>query len=266
MSSIAEIYTEAIHSNLKPLYGNWPPDQPLQLGDYGVLRDSTFIRLANIGDAGLAIKFSKLQSGSKNQEYFTSKEGVEVSFNAKGDGPVPSGVKANASMSISFSNSEAVFFNAAGCEFWTISDKNALAKAIMALYGRGNGLWKREWVVVTDLIKTGSATVVVSGGDSSAITLEAAANVTAIDLANVDLKLSLAHEKSIGYRIISDQSGLTPLMGLSQIQGDWNPFHDPAFTPRSYALMDKRISRVIEEAPEIKTEQSPDELRFRHLN
>lgn len=259
MSSIAKIYTSAVRSNLKPLFGNWQPSQPVSLGDYGILRDDTFICLGNIKDLGIVI--TEEQSERTDHQYFASKSGAEVSFSAKGS-PLPGGaVDVNASMSVAFSSSEAVFFSAAECRYSMVKDKVALGAQVIERSHKHT--WKREWVVVTDRVDAGSATIVVSGGDSASITFDATGDVAQIDLAKASIGLSVRTAKNIGYQVVAEK-GLTPLLGLCQIQSTFL-WMGEKFSPLSASFLDNRMVDAMEGAPQIRTEGTPDALYFGQL-
>lgn len=89
MTSIAKIYTETVYENLKPLHANWEPGRPVQLGDFGVMRDRTFIYLGNIRDQ--KIEFSARTDPASDHKFFASEGTTDVKFQAKGSAPVEAG-------------------------------------------------------------------------------------------------------------------------------------------------------------------------------
>lgn len=259
MQSIVNIYTDTVYENLRPLYANWEPGKPVQLGDFGILRDHTFINLGNIDNFNLT--FHERTDSTKDQKIFTSKDSVEVKFHARGSVPVSGIVNTKASLEVSFSNQDAVFFNAAECEYSMISDKVALGKNIMSLYEKGD--WQREWVIVTDLIRAGATTLAISGGRSATIVFEATGDVERINLAEAALGLSVKSASNVGYQVVAE-NGLIPLLGLCKIQSSFL-WWDEKFKPLTLAFNDKRVLDSLENSPRFKTEESNEALHFGQL-
>ena len=104
MGSIAALYTEAVHANLKPLYANWEPGRPIQLGDYGLVKGRSFVHLGNVRD--LDIAFSERSDTKPDWKSFSSKGTTEVTLHAKGQS------YAKAVLEITFGSENGVFFNA----------------------------------------------------------------------------------------------------------------------------------------------------------
>lgn len=261
MSDVALIYAKAVYDNLKPLYANWEPTTPLQLGDYGVLRDYVFIRLGHISQYG--IKSQERRNTSKDHKFFTSQGTTDVKFDVGGEAPVGAATAAKATLAVGFTSQEAVFFNAAGCEFAMIDDKVSLGKTVMGLYGAGT--WPREWVVVTDLVTADAITVAVSGGGTASIVFEAAAKgkFGPIDLADASVGLTVKSASNIGFQLISNKT-LTILLGLCKIQSSFL-WWDTHFQPLSRALSSSSLIMALEDSPAVKTDESDEALFFGQL-
>ena len=259
MSGIAKIYTDVVHQNLNPLYANWEPGRPVELGDLGLLRDHTFVYLGNIRDHG--IKISERADPASDQKFFASEGAAEVQFHAKGSVPLNGIVTAKAALEVNFSGKEAVFFNAAGCNYTMIADKVRLGREVMDRYKAKQ--WQREWAVVTDLVKAGNTTLAVSGGNAASIVFEATGDVERINLADASAGLTIRTAKNIGYQVVAE-NGLIPLFGLCKIQGLFL-WWDPNFKPLSRALADTRLVDALEVSPHVKTEESDDALFFGQL-
>ena len=217
MSALAGIYCEDIRKNFKTLYAAWPPNEPLRLGDFGVLKDDVILqRLGNIEDA-FAISFKQRKNPDRVSNFdYASSDSTTIEFHAKGDG-TPGGAPIKAGLDISFSSKHAVFFNAAKCIPTSIEDQYTLADKIMELYDAGK--WHKEFVLVTGLMDAGATTVIISGSSNSSISLEASSDKVAnIDLADVSIKLGITKAKDIAFKVVTEKS-LTPLVGLSKIHG-----------------------------------------------
>jgi len=259
MTSIAKIYTDSVYENLNPLFANWEPSQKVQLGDYGELRDHTFIYLGNIDK--FRIKPKERVHEVSDQKTFASSGSTEVKFHAKGTIPVAGVVNAKASVEINFSKENSVFFNAANCSYSVIADKVALGDAIMNLYEASQ--WGRSWVVVTDLVKSGATTIAISGGASGSLVLEATGKVDYIDLADASTGLTVKSSTNLGYQVVA-QKGLTPLIGLCKIQPKYLWF-GAEFQPLALRIADRRLLMALADSPEVKTEESDKGLFFGQL-
>jgi hypothetical protein len=256
---ISSIYSEEIHNNLRPLYANWEPTQPIALGDYGKLEDDIFIRFGNVTDLG--IKFGERKDNRKNQKFFTSKGSTEYNFNAAGSAPVGGTVNVKANLEINFSSDRAVFFNAAECQYSMIDNKVALGDEVMRKYRKGE--WKRSWAVVTDIIVAGATTLAVSGGTSSSVVFEATGNVPNINLADASTSLMIKTARNVGYQIVATQ-GLVPLMALSRIKPRFLWFDDN-FRPLLTAFGTDAVLKTMQMSEEVKTEGSEEELIFAQI-
>lgn len=256
MARIEALYTRAIQKNFRPLFANWEPGRDLKLGDYGVLSGKSLIYVGNVADLG--VTFTQRVDPTKDQKSFTSEGSVDITTHAKGEVNA-AGVKlAQASVDIAFSAKHAVYFNAAECSYCMIENKAKLGDQIVELFKAGK--WQRKWVIVTDLVRAGATTVVISGSSSASISLGAQGDVPHINLANADLELSPKHESNIGYKVISE-SGMVPLIGLGKIQRKFI-FFGHSFEPlRARHVVPETVS-TMEDDPDIKTENSHDELYF----
>jgi hypothetical protein len=212
MSDLPRLYTTALYNNFRPLYANWDPDRPVDLGTYGILRNRLFIPLGNFKDRTL---LKEDVNPNPSQKTFSSKGTTQVTFHALGSAPAGGPAQGKATLEIGFTSEDAVFFNAAGCVFHSVADKVALGKEIMKRYVAGD--WRREWALVTDVIKAGATTIVVSGAGNASIVLEATGKVKEIDLADAGLGLSVKRSTNVGYQTVSAK-GLVPLFGLCKIQ------------------------------------------------
>jgi hypothetical protein len=216
MSSLASEYCDQLKHNFKTFYAPFPPNQPVRLGDYGVMNGNTFVPIGTVADLGLSIgKVRQIPERASDYE-FTTEGSVDVEFHAGGSGS-PGGVPVKAGLDISFSKKFSVFFTAAKCVPTFIEDQVALGNAIVNLLQ--NDKWQRKFVLITSLLEAAATTIVVSAADQSSISLEASsAAATAIDLGDVNLKLSIKSAKSVGFKVIT-QGALTPLIGLSKVTG-----------------------------------------------
>ena len=211
--NLAKIYTDEVYQNLRPLYANWEPTKPIKLGDFGLMNDNFFNHLGNI--SAFKINFNVRESPAKDYKNFSSRGSVSVSTHDKGSFPINGIMNASAALEINFSNEDAVFFNAADCNYKMIDDKVRLGEEIMEKFHAQ--VWKHEWAIVTDLVQAGSTTVAISGAKNAGLLLEAKGNVQQMALADASIGLNVKNSTNVGYQVIS-ADGLIPLIGLCKIQ------------------------------------------------
>ena len=222
MDSIAEDYAKAMHQHFRILFANWPPGQPLELGDYGIVKGSMFMRMGNISE--FKIPFTTRVDQTKDPMHFESSGSVKVVFKAKGSATAGGLMNTKAGFQINFSNKKATFFNAAKCAVNSIESKAVLGKVILRL--KDEGKWDKQHAIITEIVTAGSTTIIISKEKSASISIEAKSDsVKTIDLADASIGLNSTSEEGIGFNTIA-KDGLQPLIGLCQIQG-WTETFQP---------------------------------------
>lgn len=211
-------------------YATWEPNVPLELGDIGVLKKNEFTRVTTLGSKGISFEVRSDPSASK-LEYATS-GGVSTTIKLAGK-PAPQGSvlgEADAGFIVEFGRENAILFQSNGSTTPSILDQDALGKEILKLYESGD--WKKNWVVITELVEAKSGTVLISNSSQGRIELKATANIgtEAIDIADASANFEHAFHKDIGTKIVAEQ-GLTPLFKLKGIKSRW--LGDPEFQDRS---------------------------------
>ena len=225
---LGQQYCRQLRLNLTGLHANFPPNRPLALGDYGVLRDDVFQRMGNITQLG--ITFGTIDGPASSTFQFKSQGAVDVDLLAKGD-VAPGGLPVvKAGIEIRFTKQDAVFFNAAGCTVSQVDDLAAIGNALTALLREGR--WDSEFRVVTNLVRATHTTAIASADRNSEIKLEATSDaLAAIDLADASLRLQTKRSRSTALELVT-ASDQTPLMQLSRLRG----LFQKEFRPESAAL------------------------------
>lgn len=219
MSNLATLYSDAIKKHFKILYANWEPGGPIELGDYGVMEDNIFIPIGKLKDdfqefSGDAIKV--MPDPTKDMKEFKSETGVKVSTNDKGS-LSPQGIELlKATLEISFSKKNAIYFNASGCTTTRISNKAKIGEKLKKL--REKGKWEKKYCVVTEIVAAERAIIAISQSSDSCISFEAdSPAIEKINLADTSIKLNLNTESNIGYKVPA-QEGLILLLGFYEIK------------------------------------------------
>ncbi|MDX1479858.1 MAG: hypothetical protein R3301_19240, partial [Saprospiraceae bacterium] len=73
--------------------------------------------------------------------------------------------------------------------------------------------WKKDWVIVNEVVEAESGTVIISDSKDGKIEIKANAQVNTLsddDLGNAELGLSVAFKKGVGYKVVGKR-GMTPL-------------------------------------------------------
>ncbi|MBY5363562.1 hypothetical protein HFO97_27160 [Rhizobium leguminosarum] len=213
MVSLQRIYGEAVHKNFSTQYGNFPPDKPVGIGDYGLFPDRTFHKLGELSDSfGITLKPGKPSTSSYVE--FKSKSGVIVATHLAGDAHIGEVGKIGRAK-IAFSKARGIFFCAAGCRTQALRDERALHRHILSLFTKNE--WNPAWVVVTGAITSEAFTLVTSADGGAEIELGTDVDGP-FDFADlrVSASLKVIRESGIGMKWIG-QSG-TPLLHLAGLR------------------------------------------------
>lgn len=195
----------------------WEPGKPLELGDIGVLEKGVFSQRSSLMDLGISFEIREPAAGSDIK--YASSGGVKVEPKLSGKAPLPDTTlsKLDSGFSVSFSKENAILFEAKNARTALISNLHAIEKEVIKKMKDDS--WKREWVIISELMQTDSATIVISKGKSAKIELKAAGEVATgeLHIADVDLGLKASFEKNIEYSVIA-QKGSTPFYRASGIK------------------------------------------------
>lgn len=218
---IGNVYCEGVHKSFTLYYGNWFPINPIKLGDIGTLNGDMFIYEKNISDLG----FKKLNIEKKikvGNTQFTSEGSVSVKHLAKCE---VTELTTSAGLEITFSKENSLFINASNCTVERYSNKTELGNFILKCYNK-HKTWNKDWVIVTELIRSDNTNVVISANANSSILLEATSNIETIDIADAQINFSVVKYNGLSYKLIS-QKNITPFFCLSKIHT--TIFKDPKF-------------------------------------
>ena len=218
-------------------FATWEPNRPLELGDVGILRKNEFTRIFNISRRFDKIKFIELPDETPGDLDYNSEGSVSITLKLAGTIPQIGSVltEADAGISIEFSSDKSVVFKANETYTPSIDDTIKLGNQIIELYREGK--WEKNWVVITEIVKAKSATIIISNKKDGKIELKANANVDIvdIDIANAEFKFSPAFSRGLETRIIA-QKGLTPLFKAMSIKSRF--ILSPIFTTKGLRSID----------------------------
>jgi len=215
MSKAYEIYTDALRDHFKIYYANWPPGEPIELGDFGMMDGNIFIPEGNISK-DLNIQFETRNDKTEDVYEFKSDNSIEIKFIPKGSFIAPQIPSIKASMEIKFSHPRSVYFVASGITHHSIFPSNEIGAIILGMFKEQK--WPKNRLVITKLVQAATSTIIISGKSGAIVGLEAESDaIPNIDLADASIKLGLTIDNGTEFKIIS-ADGLYPLFGLSGIK------------------------------------------------
>jgi hypothetical protein len=225
MSNIADDYTRSLHEQHQ-MYAAWFPNSCFALGDFGKLEGryhTIFNQHGNIATTDLfpKVKFKMKSSSSPHSTLTYATQGM-VQYDFKPEGEIGTmGVVdiAKGLLDVRFSRDNAVFVYIDKITIESIDDKGYIFEKLLFHYNQG--YWKKDYALITDIIKAGNTTVYISGGDDAAVVLEAKVPGTAIPInagvpinfGNTNIQLRIKSKKNIAFDLTSEP-GLTPFMKL----------------------------------------------------
>lgn len=211
--TLSKLYNKEIFDNLG-YHAAWLPNTVLKLGDIGYIKNNQFEYVFSLGDLNISYE-ATTETASADYEY-TSKSGVSITSKLAGNVPSVGSflTESEAGVSLEFQAPNAIVFQAGDCEILTIKNKNKLAADIIPFLE--NDQWSSDYVVITTLVKSKSATVLVSNESGGKVELAAQAGTTSSIQKAATLKTSnqLKFASKVGIQIIA-ASDLTPLYKVS---------------------------------------------------
>ncbi len=228
MATPYKFYINHISSNAG-YRANWEPNKPLELGMIGKLTNGVLDVVSTLEQEGLTPKI--LKDSSVGEMDFTSHQTVDIDIKLAGKAPTAGSVltAAEAGFVLDFHGENAVVFLVKDTLTHQIINMAELEKQIIPRYKDGS--WKKDWVIVTQLLEAVTATIIISNSNNNKLELKASAGVgtASLKLTDASLGLSVAKEKGSSLKVLAQQ-GLTPLY---RVMGIRHPlFGKPALSSR----------------------------------
>ncbi len=202
MARIYDGYTREMYDEFGH-FACWLPNIRLALGDVGTLRGRRFEKLTTLAELGVTFAEDE-PSVAGDLEYATAGQ-VVVAV----EGTLPE----QSAVSITFTGGGATFFQAGGCVWTHITGLPAVEKQLLDLPE-----WRTDYVLVTKLLRTGPAVVLVSSEKGARVEVQLSADMLAgsVPIAQASARLAVAGTSSLAARVAVSE-GATPLfraMGL----------------------------------------------------
>jgi len=209
-------YTRELNKQFKYI-PTWLPGTPLKLGDIGTFKRNQFIRRSDLESKG--IEFETIIDESPTDYEHTSEGGVEIIAKASGDVVPQASALADidAGFHLKFTKEKAVVFKIKNALSHSIKDQDSVGFAIKKL--NADGLWEKDWVVITEIVVAESGTILISSERDTTLDIKADGNVGAdkLNIADAHLGLSFVGNKKLTTDILANSS-LTPLFKVSQLK------------------------------------------------
>ncbi|GII23851.1 hypothetical protein [Planosporangium mesophilum] len=152
----------------------WLPGTPMSLGDVGVFDESGWTKQTTLAELG--VRFSADPAGEPVDYDYSSHDGAQVSTRLAAAGAPALGVvgaagapalgavgNGNLEMHVRFSRQGAFVLKAGAVTVRRIADQAGVDEQILERYGQGR--WRREWVLVSEVARGGPSITIVSGSD-----------------------------------------------------------------------------------------------------
>jgi hypothetical protein len=233
----AKLYLREIFDKFK-MRAAWPPNAAVRLGDIGIMDAGQFLYRTSLREQ--EILFRADDPGSPASYKHMTEGAVSLTFKANGQAPIAGSaiLQAAAGVTVGFSREDAVYFQAEGAVVERIADQGHMELMILDNYRQG--LWNRDWVVVTEVVRASACTVLISGSRSSVIELEVAGPVVSpgVSLADLSAGVLLRAQRDMATSVIA-ATATTPLFLVRQVRKKL--LRSPALEglrPQEFALVD----------------------------
>ncbi|MFE6978228.1 hypothetical protein [Streptomyces sp. NPDC057682] len=211
MASIPEMYTREMHTNFEYL-ACWLPSTRMAVGDVGILSGHRFRKLTTLAELG--IPFTRNGDSPFTDINYASADCVAVDTGARLGS---SAEDALCDVSVTFARDGATLFQAAGCVQETVGNLPGLESALRARHGSGD--WRLEYVVVTEVVRTGPTVILVAERKGARLDLQVstAALTSPLPFARATAKYAVARRQGIAAEVLVPD-GATPLFNAVQLR------------------------------------------------
>jgi len=215
--SVAGTYCRDVSRELR-LLAAWPPGSPMRVGSVGrFLADRVFEPETSLGACG--IQFSVDDDPGSGVLSYTSRGVTESGITAGAHVPdLASGAAvAKARVTITFQRAHGIVFRASGLRYQTMRDQPGMARKVARL--AESGQWRRDWYIVTQVVRAASASILISEYPSAEVelTLAADAEAAGIELLGAELSPRVVRHKDM-HVLIVDEGGLAPLFKAKRVR------------------------------------------------
>lgn len=216
-TTAAKFYAKQTFKQLNKVYRpTWMPNEPVRIGDLGVLQNGVFRRLASFqekfGD-GEAVAIRPDPDPSPFD--VTYSKSTKIVFKAAGEtkADLPNIPQAKAGFGVEFSKAGAFTVRAAASYEPSVEDILDLQERVRRLYAAGR--WNASWVVVVKLVSCPAATILISKSSSTKLEFSVSGDVPAggVVLGSAELSFQLEASSNAALNLV-DARNVTPFVQL----------------------------------------------------
>jgi hypothetical protein len=202
-------YTREMHEEFG-YFATWAPNTTLRLGDVGIIRGHRFDPVTSLAELG--VTFQTTSTGPVSTYTYSSAGRVSASVSPEVGLPGILGVDPALLLTVTFTRKEATFFRAVRCKAQRIGDLPSLEASILELTAARR--WRREYAVVTELVRTGPAIILVSSSARTSVEVQVTAESVPLPTplgGAVGLGVGTSASSGLAANVITPEGGLTPL-------------------------------------------------------
>lgn len=241
MTELVELYTKGIKRKLENYWAAWLPGTHFAIGDIGTLNGYLFEKVGTLDE--LKLKYDAETATDPSPLNISSDSGVAVSFKAAGEtnpsfahtGAAEAGVK------IEFGAQGAFILQAPETYESDVGDRLSLRRRIISAFKKG--VWEKEWLVITRLLSTASATVLISKSSNASLECTTKAHLSGVvaALGAVDAGISIKYQQGDTISMIGGKN-VTPLFQLSRLKTSF--FSSPKLVTKSLRATDPSLAEL----------------------
>lgn len=241
MTELVELYSKGIKRKLENYWAAWLPSTRFAIGDIGTLNGYLFEKVGTLDE--LKLKYYAETDNDPSPLDISSESGVAVSFKAAGEtnSAFAHVGAAEAGLKIEFGSQGAFILQAPETFGSEIGDRLSVRRRIIGAFNKG--IWEKDWLVITRLVKATSVTVLISKSSNASLELTAKANlsgaVAALGAANAGITVKYQQGDTVS---IIGARNVTPLFQLSRLKTSF--FAAPKLETRSLRANDPSLAEL----------------------
>jgi hypothetical protein len=224
----------------------------MRVGDIGTIEDGILTKTGTLKDYGIAFS-EEVSPQSVDIDYATA-GAVSIKFKAAGSAPVTGHLpaKVDGEIEVMFDRAEAILFQASTCTTRELKNIKQVSDKIISLFNAAE--WRKNQVVITDVVHCASSTIVISSDAKAQLTLGVKGDVGSgkAQLASVNASFTFKDEKAIATRFVGEKE-LTPLFRARGIKTPLLPWNDPTIVvrkgPNDLILDNLNYPQILEVSP-----------------
>jgi hypothetical protein len=212
LASVGESYVRDISKKLSTYHATWLPSQLLSLGDFGYFQGSFFVRSGNLSEVGYCVQGAPRRS-DLSIEYLSHAKWSVLS-GGRADASL-SGPCGKAAVSFEFSKVGAYVVSLEHATELAISDTLGLTNFLVSAAKEGS--WDIGQVVVSSIIETSDASILISCETSGQLLTEMTADLAgSVGIACLRGEFGVVSQKGTILRYGSS-SRITPFFQVLQL-------------------------------------------------